>query len=151
MQDRTGALRKCHLPAGADEHSVATLAPASRSVRHGRGTALFMVGDEPDGLHGVRPGLVRTWISDEAGREWTLALMEPGNPFGEFALRDGLPRSANATALEPTDCLLTPPASLDTALTDTRVEVRAAMTRNHVADGGKDRVDDALQHFGATF
>ena len=115
-QDTKEALRRCHLFAGADDLSVATLAKASRIVRYRARQTLFMAGDAPDGLYVLQSGLVRIWISDADGRELTIALMEPGDPFGEIALLDGLPRTANATALEPTECLLTPPAALDAAL-----------------------------------
>ena len=115
-QDINTAIRKCHLFAGADDASVAALARASRFVRFRRGQVLFMAGDPPDGLYVLQSGLVRIWIADEEGRELTIALMEPGDPFGEIALLDGLPRTANATALEATECLVTPPSALDAAL-----------------------------------
>ncbi|HCQ66559.1 MAG TPA: hypothetical protein DIU07_16055 [Rhodobacteraceae bacterium] len=115
-QDMKEAIRKCHLFASADDPSVAALALASRFVRFRAQQGLFMAGDPPDGLYVLQSGLVRIWIADEDGRELTIALMEPGDPFGEIALLDGLPRTANATALEPTECLLTPPAALDAAL-----------------------------------
>ena len=50
------------------------------------------------------------------GRELTLALLEPGEVFGEIALLDGLPRSANATAIEKSECLLTPASAFSAAL-----------------------------------
>ena len=115
-QDITAAIRKCHLFTGADEASVAALARASRFVRFRSRQVLFMAGDPPDGLYVLQSGLVRIWIADEDGRELTIALMEPGDPFGEIALLDGLPRTANATALEATECLVTPPSALDAAL-----------------------------------
>lgn len=117
-QETADAIRKCHLFAGADDRSVAALAKASGLVKFGPGQHLFMAGDPPDGLYVVQSGLVRIWIADAEGRELTLALMEPGDPLGEIALLDGLPRTANATALEPTACLLTPRAALDAALED---------------------------------
>ncbi|MCB1331908.1 MAG: Crp/Fnr family transcriptional regulator [Maritimibacter sp.] len=115
-QDITAAIRKCHLFAGADDASVTALARASRFVRFRSRQVMFMAGDPPDGLYVLQSGLVRIWIADEDGRELTIALMEPGDPFGEIALLDGLPRTANATALEPTQCLVTPPSALDAAL-----------------------------------
>ncbi len=115
-RDTVETIRSCFLFSDADGPSVEVLARSSYIVRHTAGKSLFMAGDEADGLHVVLSGLVRIWIADAEGHELTLALMEPGDPFGEIALLDGLPRSANATAIEPTECLLTPASALDRAL-----------------------------------
>ncbi len=80
-QDTKDAIRKCHLFASADDPSVAALAQASRFVRFRAGQVLFMAGDAPDGLYVLQSGLVRIWIADADGRELTIALMEPGDPF----------------------------------------------------------------------
>lgn len=110
------AIRGCYLFSGADEASLSLLANASRLVPYKRGSTIFQQGDEADGLRIVLSGLVRISIADADGRELTLALVEPGEAFGEIALLDGLPRSANATALEATECLVTPKTALDGAL-----------------------------------
>lgn len=60
------------------------------------------MGDEGDALYGVVQGLIRIWIPGADGRELTIELMEPGDIFGEIALLDGLPRGANASAIEDT-------------------------------------------------
>lgn len=118
LDNKIEAIRGCYLFSGADLASLSALASASRVVRSGKGSTIFLEGDEADGLRVVLKGLVRIWIADRDGRELTLALLEPGETFGEIALLDSLPRSANATALEPTECLLTPPAALDIALAE---------------------------------
>lgn len=117
-QNTAEAIRTCHLFSGADDRSVAALAAASQMVKYSAGQTMFLAGDPPDGLYVLQSGLVRVWIADAEGHELTLALMEPGDPLGEIALLDGLPRTANATALEETACLLTPRSALDAALED---------------------------------
>ena len=74
----------------------------SRAQRCRRGSLVFQMGDEGDALYGVAQGLIRIWIPGADGRELTIELMEPGDIFGEIALLDGLPRTANATAIEDT-------------------------------------------------
>ncbi|HEY1382427.1 MAG TPA: Crp/Fnr family transcriptional regulator [Dongiaceae bacterium] len=67
-----------------------------------RRETLLSRGDEGDALYVVVEGLVRIWVGSESGKELTFSMMEPGDVFGEIALLDGLPRTANATAQEAT-------------------------------------------------
>jgi CRP/FNR family transcriptional regulator, cyclic AMP receptor protein len=113
---RSLALRKCQLFAGAPVESLTRLARASSIIVTERGVQIFAKGDKVDGLRIVLTGLVRIWIADRDGRELTLDFVEPGAPFGEIALLDGLPRSAAATAQETTRCLFLPAAAMTQAL-----------------------------------
>jgi CRP-like cAMP-binding protein len=85
---------------GLDDESLRALVQVSRTRRLRKGTMLFQQGDEGDALYGVVDGLIRICIAGESGKELTLGLMEPGDIFGEIALLDGLPRSADAYAAE---------------------------------------------------
>ncbi len=116
LKNAVDAIRGCYLFSGADEKSQLLLAQSSRIIRYERDTPILSAGDEPDGLRVVLSGLIRIWISDLEGRELTLALMESGDPFGEIAILDGLPRSANATALEASECLFMPKNAMEAAL-----------------------------------
>ncbi len=42
------------------------------------------------------------------GVEVVLAILKPGNSFGELSLIDGLPRSANVAAMAPSVCYFLP-------------------------------------------
>lgn len=64
---------------------------------------LFQKGDAGDALFGVRRGRVRISSGSEAGRAMTLNILGSGDIFGEIALLDGRPRSAEARAIEPTE------------------------------------------------
>lgn len=68
-----------------------------------KGTALFRRGEEGDALYIVIRGRIRIFASNRRGSEITLALLGPGEFFGEMALLDGQPRSANAEAEEDTE------------------------------------------------
>ena len=66
-----------------------------------RGDVLFEEGDEPNDLYVVESGRIAIANKSIDGRESVVALMERGDPFGEMGLFDGLGRSAEARALEP--------------------------------------------------
>lgn len=69
-----------------------------RLVRRGR--TIFQKGDEGSTMLAVLSGRVRISSTAPNGREVTLNMIDAGEVFGELALLDGKPRSADATALE---------------------------------------------------
>lgn len=77
-----------------------------RSLR--RGDVLFAEGDDPSSLFVVTSGRIAIANKSIDGRESVVALMEPGDLFGEMGLFDGLGRSAEARALEPSDVIEIP-------------------------------------------
>ncbi|MGA0594779.1 Crp/Fnr family transcriptional regulator [Enterovirga sp. CN4-39] len=64
---------------------------------------LFGKGEPADALYAIRRGQIRIATGTEAGRRLTLNLLGPGDVFGEVALLDGRPRTADAIAAEPTE------------------------------------------------
>ena len=76
--------------------------PARRQARTlRRGDVLFTEGDDPAELFVVPAGRIAIANRSIDGRESVVALMERGDLFGEMPLFDGLGRSAEARALEP--------------------------------------------------
>jgi CRP/FNR family cyclic AMP-dependent transcriptional regulator len=73
-----------------------------------RGDVLFAEDDTPDALYLVLGGRLAIANRSIDGRESVVALMEAGDLFGEMGLLDGLPRSAEARALEPSRVLALP-------------------------------------------
>lgn len=69
-----------------------------RRVR--RGQTIFQRGDEGSSLMAVLRGRVRISSVSGDGKELTLNVINPGEIFGEIALLDGQPRSADAVAIE---------------------------------------------------
>ena len=70
-----------------------------------KGEALFRKGDEGNTLYIVREGSIKIVLPSEMGDEVTPAILTAGDFFGEMALLDGLPRSADAVALEASELL----------------------------------------------
>jgi CRP/FNR family transcriptional regulator, cyclic AMP receptor protein len=69
----------------------------------GANEVLFQKGDAGDALYGIRRGQVRIETGTEAGGRLTLNFLGSGDLFGEIALLDGRERTADATAVEPTE------------------------------------------------
>ncbi|HET9068238.1 MAG TPA: Crp/Fnr family transcriptional regulator [Amaricoccus sp.] len=88
------------------------LGPAERdrfiAAAHARswraGATIFVLDDPGTSMMLVRTGTVRIGYPTPEGRTFLLAELGPGSVFGEIALLDGGPRSADATAA--TDCTL---------------------------------------------
>ena len=85
-----------------------TLAAASEERSLVRGDVLFNEGDEPDALYVVLRGRIAIANQSFDKRESVVALMEPGDLFGEMGMLDDRPRSAMARALEPSTVLADP-------------------------------------------
>src|ERR1700737_2746050 len=67
------------------------------------GAMLFQKGDNGDALYGVRRGQIRIETGTSDGARLTLNFHGPGDLFGEVAVLDGQPRTADATAGEETE------------------------------------------------
>lgn len=106
------------------------LTPTERSALAARahmrafeaGDTIFLMGAQHDSMLAVLSGQVKISMTSSEGKEIVLAILHPGEVFGEIAMLDGKPRSADAKAL--TDCSL---AVLD------RRDVLAALEGNAAA------------------
>ncbi|SEI16081.1 cAMP-binding domain of CRP or a regulatory subunit of cAMP-dependent protein kinases [Methylobacterium sp. 275MFSha3.1] len=80
-------------------------AVAALCVTHSlaRGETLFLKDDPADAFYAIRRGEIRITAGTGAGRRMTLNILGPGDIFGEIALFDGRPRSADAVAAEPAE------------------------------------------------
>lgn len=96
-------LERMPLFAGLSEQDRQALAGqlARRQVR--RGTVLFREGDVGDTVSLVLDGKVKISRAAPDGRENLLAVLGPGDLFGELSLFDPGPRTATATALSALD------------------------------------------------
>lgn len=90
-------LRGNALFAAMPEDSLRQVVALARVRQYPKGQSVFMQGDPGDALYGVVAGKVLISASGADGKEVSLNLQEPGTLFGEIALLDGQPRTANAT------------------------------------------------------
>ena len=70
-----------------------------------KGEVIFHQDDPGDRLHLVANGLVKISIISQDGRENDLALLAPGDCFGEMSILDGGLRSASAVAADATETM----------------------------------------------
>lgn len=71
-----------------------------------RGAVLCQKGDPGSSMMAVLTGRVRVSSVSAEGKEITLNVINPGEVFGEIALLDGKPRSADCSAIEETTLLV---------------------------------------------
>jgi CRP/FNR family cyclic AMP-dependent transcriptional regulator len=83
------------LPSTVIEH----LGSYMKTRRVSRGATIFAKGDPGTGLMGVLTGQVKVSVASADGRDIVLNIFHEGEIFGEIALLDGQPRTADATAM----------------------------------------------------
>ncbi|MHB8467977.1 MAG: Crp/Fnr family transcriptional regulator [Acidimicrobiales bacterium] len=106
--DSYGFLRASELFGQFADDVVAHIAAESHTQSFDRNDRVFDEGDDADGLFVVQGGRVAIANRSFDGKESVVALMEEGDLFGDMSLFDGLPRSAEARALEPSELLFVP-------------------------------------------
>jgi CRP-like cAMP-binding protein len=103
-QETIGLLAKsnlmCHLP----PEQIADFLHMVRRRKLGAREVLFRAGDRADALYIVAKGKVEVMEKDAQG-EHALAVLEPGQTFGEMALLTGGPRTATVRAVDKTELL----------------------------------------------
>jgi CRP-like cAMP-binding protein len=115
-------LARSELFSAFDEAMLQKLVGSARPVQCERNFVVFEEEDEADELFVVRSGRIAVGRRSFDRRESLVALMEPGDLFGEMPLFDQGTRSASARALEHSQILGIPYGVVREAL-DTRPEL----------------------------
>ncbi len=95
-------VRQAPLFAALDDEASTALRSTMTTVELGRGEILFHEGDPGDRLYVIVDGKVKLGRASGDGRENLLAVLGPGEMFGELSLFDPGPRNATATAVADT-------------------------------------------------
>ena len=74
------------------DSELATLATSSRLRSFREGEVVFQREDPGNGLYIIRSGTVKISIEAPDGQETLIAILSPGECFGELAVLDGEPR-----------------------------------------------------------
>lgn len=92
--------------AALDRSALQHLAEAVTRRTYQKGDAIFHKEDEGQSLFIVEDGSVRIYVPSIQGADLTLAILGPGDFFGDLSLLDGQPRSAGADAMQDTHALV---------------------------------------------
>jgi CRP/FNR family transcriptional regulator, cyclic AMP receptor protein len=104
--DSAEVLNQFAVFAEVDPQTRAELAHAGRVERWPAGQLLFQRGDKDDRLIAVISGQIRLSLLTPQGKELVIKVLGPWEVLGELAVLDGLPRSADAQALEQTAAIV---------------------------------------------
>jgi len=167
-------LRHVPLFESLDTETAHELCELLESLDSKAGTVLFRTGDEGDALYIIEHGKVRISVRAEEGHEVTLTELHRGDFFGEMALVDGKPRSADARVAEDArlavlsrehflsfvggnpNVALGMPTALTNRLRHTDELLRRTATRNvNVEEAARltlaDRAADVIAEFGGSW
>ena len=98
-------VRKAPLFAALDDEATAALVGSMTPSRLERGDVLFREGDQGNRLYVIGEGKIKLGLTSVDGRENLLAVLGPGEMFGELSLFDPGPRTATATAVAETQLI----------------------------------------------
>jgi CRP-like cAMP-binding protein len=98
-------VRSAPLFLSLDEEASIALRSSMVEMDLKRGETLFSEGDPGDRLYVIVEGKIKLGTTSNDGRESLLAVLGPGEMFGELSLFDPGPRTATATALTETTVL----------------------------------------------
>src|SRR3990172_6423202 len=107
MEDKTAHIISNAIIFGSlNSEDIKALAKMGEKRQWRKGSQIISEGDEGDAIYLVLSGKVKVVLYGEEGREIVLSIMKEGDIFGEMALFDGEPRSANVEAIEDAECFV---------------------------------------------
>jgi len=93
-------LRRCDVLSDISADALQALLPGITMGSYRPRQVIYLPGDRAQGIHFLAQGRIKISKVTRDGKELTLAYRGPGEIFGELALLDGEPRSADAIARE---------------------------------------------------
>jgi len=103
-QNETVYLKQVPLFADLADEDIRALMAIARKRTFRNGEVIFHRDDPGQVLYVIKEGKVKIYLISPDGQEISLVVFGKGECFGEFAILDDLPRSANAIALEKVEC-----------------------------------------------
>ena len=103
LEEARRLLGDCLLFRRLEPHQRNELVSRAHMRRFGAGETIFLMGALNNSMMAVLSGEVKIGMTSAEGKEITLAIVHAGEVFGEIAMLDGKPRSADAKALTACD------------------------------------------------
>lgn len=85
---------------------LATSGVKRKIVTYGKGQSIFSQGEESSSVFYLQSGRVKIAVTSSTGREAVVALLHPGDFFGEGSVAGQPLRVSTATAMEPSSALV---------------------------------------------
>jgi CRP/FNR family transcriptional regulator, cyclic AMP receptor protein len=140
------------------------LLTAGASVKFADDAILVRQGDAGDGLYVLTGGMVKISVAAETGTETMLAVRARGDLIGEFAVLDGMPRTATARAVGAVGAIRVSrarfaafrqqcPAAQGPITRSLVAKIRSA-TERHAAErtwGARERIAQVLYELAASY
>ncbi len=106
VTDRRALLRENFLLTALSDDELDRMLRFSNVNSYKANEVIFRKGDPGEGMMAVLTGQIRIGVMSAEGKELIHNIINPGQVFGEIALLDGKPRSADAVAIVPTETLV---------------------------------------------
>jgi CRP-like cAMP-binding protein len=149
MPESDDALREIFLFKDLPEADLEKIRSLVNPLRYREDWTLFEEGEEGKHLYLIRSGSVKL-VHQFEGKSSILAILFPGDSFGELSLIDGETRSASAITLEPCEFLVINRTPFMELLADNPLISHAIMVKLcQRLRGNIDRLDE-LHHLGAS-
>jgi CRP/FNR family transcriptional regulator/CRP/FNR family cyclic AMP-dependent transcriptional regulator len=103
-ENETVYMKHVELFAGLANEDIRELMAVARRRTFRSGEVIFHRDDPGQVLYVIKEGKVKICLISPDGQEIVVSVMGKGECFGEFAILDGLSRSADAIALEKVEC-----------------------------------------------
>src|SRR3989337_2895995 len=128
--DRSVALLRATLLCGnLEDCALQELARNVTERSYRKGQTIVYQGDPGDSLFVVAEGLVKVFVTSDAGSEMVLVTLKAPDLFGEVSVVDEGPRCASAEALEATKVIMLARSTL-LRLLETRPELMEVLMRS---------------------
>lgn len=103
--DKAAYLRQVPIFCMLEPNHLTILADMTHHQHYRKGQMIFYRGDPGNAMYVLTRGSVRLSLPSETGSEVLVAVLRPGEHFGELAVLDGRPRYVTAVAAEAAEVL----------------------------------------------
>jgi CRP/FNR family transcriptional regulator, cyclic AMP receptor protein len=104
IENEFSYLKQVHIFANLSDEDISELMNVAKRRVFRAGEVIFHRDDPGQVLYVIKDGKVKISLTSSDGQEISLVVFGKGEYFGELALLDGFPRSADAIALERVEC-----------------------------------------------